>query len=253
MAESVDVARKRSRSSSPSAEESSGNTKKANQALDAPSELEVDDDVPRATSTTEQDAADEAAAAAMQTDENGDIKPKDESAPMIVDSASAGIPAKPNVDLPANPEADAAPAAAATIQMRTLIVTQDASIIIGKQGKNVNEIRDKSGAKITITEAVAGNPERIMGVNGPLDAVSKVRFLSPSSSHCSLFDLFLRAGLRSHRPPHQRRALRRSLRSRFPRRHHPLHHSQLSHGFCHRQGRCEDQGDSGGVGSEAPG
>ncbi|KAM0788449.1 hypothetical protein ACM66B_001583 [Microbotryomycetes sp. NB124-2] len=63
--------------------------------------------------------------------------------------------------------------AAATIQMRALIVTQDASIIIGKGGKNVNEIRDKSGSKITITESLQGNPERIMTIGGPLDAVSK--------------------------------------------------------------------------------
>ncbi|ORY48416.1 hypothetical protein BCR35DRAFT_319734 [Leucosporidium creatinivorum] len=57
--------------------------------------------------------------------------------------------------------------------MRALIVTQDASIIIGKGGKNVNEIRDKSGSKITITESVPGNPERVMVIAGQLDAVSK--------------------------------------------------------------------------------
>lgn len=67
-----------------------------------------------------------------------------------------------------------AAAAANPIQMRTLIVTQDASIIIGKGGKNVNEIREKSGSKITITESVPGNPERIMTIGGQLDAVSKV-------------------------------------------------------------------------------
>ncbi|CAO1616099.1 unnamed protein product [Sympodiomycopsis kandeliae] len=59
------------------------------------------------------------------------------------------------------------------ISMRTLIVTGDASIIIGKQGKHINEIRDKSGAKLTISESLPGNPERIMSVAGQLDAVSK--------------------------------------------------------------------------------
>ncbi|GAA6000355.1 hypothetical protein JCM10207_007976 [Rhodosporidiobolus poonsookiae] len=167
----TDLARKRSRSSSPSAESAA---KKANQAADAPAKLEIDDDEPAAT------GEDGAAAAAMQTDDgvkgdDDDGVKKDDAAPMNVDSTGSGIPAKPATDLSANPEAGAANAAPAptTIQMRALIVTQDASIIIGKQGKNVNEIRDKSGAKITITEAVPGNPERIMGVSGALDAVSK--------------------------------------------------------------------------------
>lgn len=127
----------------------------------------------------------------MQTDEKPEGTTSDETAPMNVDSnngnnattttssssVSATVAAA-NPDLPANPEAAnaeaaAATAAAASIQMRALIVTQDASIIIGKQGKNVNEIREKSGAKVTITEAVPGNPERIMVIAGQLDAVSK--------------------------------------------------------------------------------
>ncbi|KIY73272.1 eukaryotic type KH-domain (KH-domain type I) [Cylindrobasidium torrendii FP15055 ss-10] len=57
--------------------------------------------------------------------------------------------------------------------MRCLIVTQDASIIIGKGGAHVNEIREKSGAKVIVSESIPGNPERILNVNGPLDAVSK--------------------------------------------------------------------------------
>ncbi|KAF9053954.1 eukaryotic type KH-domain (KH-domain type I) [Hymenopellis radicata] len=57
--------------------------------------------------------------------------------------------------------------------MRCLIVTQDASIIIGKGGSHVNEIRDKSGARVVVSESIPGNPERILNVSGPLDAVSK--------------------------------------------------------------------------------
>jgi len=57
--------------------------------------------------------------------------------------------------------------------MRCLIVTQDASIIIGKGGSHVNEIRDKSGARVMVSESIPGNPERILNVSGPLDAVSK--------------------------------------------------------------------------------
>ncbi|EJD05699.1 uncharacterized protein FOMMEDRAFT_79532 [Fomitiporia mediterranea MF3/22] len=59
------------------------------------------------------------------------------------------------------------------IHMRCLIVTQDASIIIGRAGKHVNEIREKSGARVVVSESIPGNPERILNVSGPLDAVSK--------------------------------------------------------------------------------
>ncbi|KAK1230857.1 PAB1 binding protein [Marasmius sp. AFHP31] len=67
----------------------------------------------------------------------------------------------------------APPAPAANIHMRCLIVTQDASIIIGKGGSHVNEIREKSGARVMVSESIPGNPERILNVSGPLDAVSK--------------------------------------------------------------------------------
>lgn len=87
-------------------------------------------------------------------------------------------------DLPAKPEvtpedgqkaaaANANTAPMATIHMRCLIVTQDASIIIGKAGSHVNEIREKSGAKVMVSESIPGNPERILNVSGALDAVSK--------------------------------------------------------------------------------
>ena len=75
---------------------------------------------------------------------------------------------------PSNSSAPAAPPAA-NIHMRCLIVTQDASIIIGKGGSHVNEIREKSGARVMVSESIPGNPERILNVSGPLDAVSKVR------------------------------------------------------------------------------
>lgn len=78
--------------------------------------------------------------------------------------ASADAPATSAADQDLQPQ---------NIAMRALIVTGDASIIIGKQGKHINEIRDKSGAKLTISESIPGNPERIMTVAGQLDAVSK--------------------------------------------------------------------------------
>lgn len=52
--------------------------------------------------------------------------------------------------------------------------TKDAGVIIGKSGKNVSEIREQSGAKVTISEMVPGAYERILTVSGPLDTVAKV-------------------------------------------------------------------------------
>ncbi|KAF7304986.1 RNA-binding protein rnc1 [Mycena kentingensis (nom. inval.)] len=114
--------------------------------------------------------------------------PNDDSAP----DPSPGPVSNPDMtadEKPASPastdaKAPAAPAAAADssappstpspmIHMRCLIVTQDASIIIGKGGSHVNEIREKSGARVVVSESIPGNPERILNVSGPLDAVSK--------------------------------------------------------------------------------
>jgi hypothetical protein len=122
-------------------------------------------------------------------------------------TGAAALPPTP-VDPTGTTAAAAAPAkdpATQTINMRCLIVTQDASIIIGKGGKHVNEIRvsmslllvsnltfsykclsaglqEKSSARVNISESIPGNPERILSVQGPLDAVSKVRVWHKSSS-----------------------------------------------------------------------
>lgn len=95
---------------------------------------------------------------------------------MIAPPESAALPATPSV---ATTEAAAASTASKpdpstqTINMRCLIVTQDASIIIGKAGRHVNEIREKSSARVNVSESRPGNPERILSVQGALDAVSK--------------------------------------------------------------------------------
>ncbi|GAW03122.1 poly -binding protein 4 [Lentinula edodes] len=84
-------------------------------------------------------------------------------------SSTATTSAEPS----ASSSGTAAPPPSAMIHMRCLIVTQDASIIIGKGGSHVNEIREKSGARVMVSESIPGNPERILNVSGPLDAVSK--------------------------------------------------------------------------------
>ncbi|KAF9297916.1 hypothetical protein BGZ74_009598 [Mortierella antarctica] len=60
-----------------------------------------------------------------------------------------------------------------TTAIRSIVSTKDAGVIIGKSGKNVSEIREMSGAKVTISEMIPGAFERVLTVSGPLDTVAK--------------------------------------------------------------------------------
>ncbi|KAF9554027.1 RNA binding protein, heterogenous nuclear RNP-K like protein, partial [Lunasporangiospora selenospora] len=60
-----------------------------------------------------------------------------------------------------------------TMAMRSLVSSKDAGVIIGKSGKNVSDIREQSGARVTISEIVQGAHERVLTVSGPLDTVAK--------------------------------------------------------------------------------
>ncbi|KAI8803748.1 hypothetical protein BJ742DRAFT_827336 [Cladochytrium replicatum] len=60
--------------------------------------------------------------------------------------------------------------------LRALITTKEAGVIICKNGKNVAEMREYSGAKITVSDLVPGVPgahERVVTVSGPLDQIAK--------------------------------------------------------------------------------
>ena len=132
-----------------------------------------------------------------------------ETAAVIGDTtASTPSPRQSHADLPALPDTEDSKTASTTsppsahIHMRCLIVTQDASIIIGRNGSHVNEIRDKSSARVMVSESIPGNPERILNVSGPLDAVSKVWFLFLTTNEVHLIQLPL--GVWSHRSTNQR-------------------------------------------------
>ncbi|KAF9291505.1 hypothetical protein BGZ68_003710 [Mortierella alpina] len=72
-----------------------------------------------------------------------------------------------------NNEADGEGDAPPTMAVRSIVSTKDAGVIIGKGGKNVSDIREQSGAKVTISEMIAGAIERVLTVSGPLDTVAK--------------------------------------------------------------------------------
>ncbi|KAI8804902.1 KH domain-containing protein [Cladochytrium replicatum] len=66
-----------------------------------------------------------------------------------------------------------APGAPRPMALRALITTKEAGVIIGKNGKNVAEMREQSGAKITVSDLVQGAHERVVTVSGPLDQIAK--------------------------------------------------------------------------------
>lgn len=154
------------------------------------------------------------------------------------DAASSPASASATTTGAASSSANPPPPPSAHIHMRCLIVTQDASIIIGKGGSHVNEIREKSGARVMVSESIPGNPERILNVSGPLDAVSKV-CLEPFVLTLRIIDQICQ-GFRFDCSPHQRRAIRRPLCARQPRCDHKVHDPELAHGLCHRQAGFED-------------
>jgi len=129
------------------------------------------------------------------------------SDPMAAMAASSHPNASTSAAPTSSPSAVTPPSA--HIHMRCLIVTQDASIIIGKGGAHVNEIREKSGARVMVSESIPGNPERILNVSGPLDAVSKVSLVLVGNLllliSLPLFPLpFPRTGLWAHCPAYKR-------------------------------------------------
>ncbi|KAJ3330756.1 hypothetical protein HDU76_004929 [Blyttiomyces sp. JEL0837] len=94
------------------------------------------------------------------------------------DSAHPNPPARRDAD-DRQAAGDAAAAAAeeppfnSVMSMRALISMKEAGIVIGRSGKNVADIREKSGAKVTVSENIPGAQERVLTISGPLDTVAK--------------------------------------------------------------------------------
>lgn len=59
------------------------------------------------------------------------------------------------------------------LTLRALVTSKEAGVVIGKAGKNVNDIRELTGARAGVSKVVPGVPSRILSVSGSLDAVVK--------------------------------------------------------------------------------
>ncbi|KAG8982298.1 RNA binding protein, heterogenous nuclear RNP-K like protein, partial [Tulasnella sp. 427] len=59
------------------------------------------------------------------------------------------------------------------LTIRSLVTTREAGIIIGKQGKNVAELREQTGVKAGVSKVVAGVHERVLSVTGSVEGIAK--------------------------------------------------------------------------------
>lgn len=60
------------------------------------------------------------------------------------------------------------------LTLRALVSTKEAGIIIGRQGKNVAELRGVNGIKAGVSKVVPNIYDRVLTISGTLEGVSKV-------------------------------------------------------------------------------
>jgi heterogeneous nuclear rnp K-like protein len=71
--------------------------------------------------------------------------------------------------------------AQSTLTLRAIVSSKEAGVIIGKQGKNVADLRDETGVKAGVSKVVQGVHDRVLTVTGPLSGISKAYSLVAKS------------------------------------------------------------------------
>ncbi|RMD42075.1 hypothetical protein DV735_g3048, partial [Chaetothyriales sp. CBS 134920] len=59
------------------------------------------------------------------------------------------------------------------LTLRAIVSSKEAGVIIGKQGKNVADLREETGVKAGVSKVVQGVHDRVLTVQGPLAGISK--------------------------------------------------------------------------------
>ena len=59
------------------------------------------------------------------------------------------------------------------LTLRAIVSSKEAGVIIGKQGKNVADLRDETGVKAGVSKVVQGVHDRVLTVTGGLEGISK--------------------------------------------------------------------------------
>lgn len=65
-----------------------------------------------------------------------------------------------------------------SLTLRALVTTKEAGIIIGKAGKNVADLRERTGVKAGVSKVVPGVHERVLSISGSVESIAKVREVS---------------------------------------------------------------------------
>ena len=76
------------------------------------------------------------------------------------------------------PDGEAAPRtdeeyAQSQMTLRAIVSSKEAGVIIGKQGKNVADLREETGVKAGVSKVVQGVHDRVLTVTGGLEQISK--------------------------------------------------------------------------------
>jgi heterogeneous nuclear rnp K-like protein len=71
--------------------------------------------------------------------------------------------------------------AQSTLTLRAIVSSKEAGVIIGKQGKNVADLRDETGVKAGVSKVVQGVHDRVLTVTGALSGISKAYALVAKS------------------------------------------------------------------------
>ena len=59
------------------------------------------------------------------------------------------------------------------LTLRAIVSSKEAGVIIGKQGKNVADLRDETGVKAGVSKVVTGVHDRVLTVTGALQGTAK--------------------------------------------------------------------------------
>lgn len=59
------------------------------------------------------------------------------------------------------------------LTLRAIVSSKEAGVVIGKQGKNVADLRDETGVKAGVSKVVSGVHDRVLTVTGALQGTAK--------------------------------------------------------------------------------
>lgn len=59
------------------------------------------------------------------------------------------------------------------LTLRAIVSSKEAGVIIGKQGKNVADLRDETGVKAGVSKVVTGVHDRVLTITGNLQGIAK--------------------------------------------------------------------------------